>query len=60
MEVISYYDSDRQEHWLEEIKRSDWDAGAFLHELLSEGTFFEAVGEGSRVLLLKSTLSTLR
>ena len=52
MEVISFYDSGRQEHWLEEIKRSDWGAGAFLHELLSKGKFFEAVGEGSRVLLL--------
>lgn len=52
MEVISFHDSDRQEHWLEEIKRSDWKAGAFLHELLSEDKFAEAVGEGSKVLLL--------
>lgn len=52
MEVISFYDSDRQEHWLEEIKRSDWGAGKFLHELLSEGKFFDTVGDGSRVLLL--------
>ena len=52
MKVISFYDSNRQEHWLEEIKRSDWGAGDFLQELLSEGKFFEAVGEGSRVLLL--------
>ena len=50
--VISFHDSDRQEHWLEEIKRSDWGAGALLHELLCGGTFFEAVGEGSKVLLL--------
>ena len=50
--VISFHDSDRQEHWLEEIKRSDWKPGAFLYELLTEGRFFEAVGEGSRVLLL--------
>ena len=27
MKVISFYDSGRQEHWLEEIKRSDWGAG---------------------------------
>lgn len=52
MTVISFHDSDRQEHWLAEIRRSDWRAGAFLHELLSEDRFFEAVGEGSRVLLL--------
>ena len=52
MEVINFFDNDRQNHWLEEIKRSDWRAGAFLYELISDGTFFEAVGEGSKVLLL--------
>ena len=52
MNVISYYDSDRQEHWLAQIARSDWRAGAFLHRLLSDGTFFETMGDGSRVLLL--------
>lgn len=52
MRVISFHESNRQEHWLAEIKRSDWGAGAFLYELLSKGTFFEAVGEGSKVLLL--------
>ena len=52
MKVINFQDSARQEHWLKEIKRSDWSAGAFLHELLSSGKFFEAVGEGSKVLLL--------
>lgn len=52
MKVISFFESNYQEHWLEEIKRSDWGAGAFLYELLSTGRFFEAVGEGSKVLLL--------
>ena len=50
--VISFHESDRQEHWLEEIKRSDWGPGAVLHELLKGDTFFNAVGEGSKVLLL--------
>ena len=52
MKVISFHESDRQDHWLEEIKRSDWKAGAFLYELLSENTFFDTLGEGSKVLLL--------
>ena len=52
MEVINFFDTGRQNHWLEEIKRSDWGAGIFLHQLISGGTFFEAVGEGSKVLLL--------
>ncbi len=52
MEVINFFDNDRQNHWLEEIKKSDWGAGTFLHKLISNGTFFEAVGEDSKVLLL--------
>ena len=52
MQVISFYDSERQEHWLEEIGKSDWSAGRFLYKLLRDGTFFDAMGEGSRVLLL--------
>ena len=50
--IINYFDSGRQDHWLEEIGKSDWGAGAFLHCMLSKGTFFDMVGEGSKLLLL--------
>ena len=52
MQVIDYYDSNRQPHWLEEIRRSDWRAGAFLSDLISKETFFDAVGAKSKLLLL--------
>lgn len=52
MQVINFFESNRQPHWLEEIKRSDWSAGAFLFDLISKGSFFDAVGAGSKVLLL--------
>lgn len=52
LRVIRFFESERPEHWLEEIARCDWSAGAFLHRLLSTGTFFDAVGEDSEVLLL--------
>ena len=52
MKIVNYFDSGRREHWLAQIAQSDWSAGPFLCRLLREGTFFEAVGEGSRVLLL--------
>ena len=52
MKVINYFESERQPHWLKEIKRSDWSAGVFLSELISNGTFFETLGEESKVLLL--------
>ncbi len=52
MRVIDYFDSDRKEHWLNEIKKGDWGAAAFLYELLTKGTFHEMTGKNSKVLLL--------
>ena len=52
MKVIDFFESDRQDHWLNEIRRSDWGAARFLHELIAGGTFFDAVGAKSKVLLL--------
>lgn len=33
MKVIDFFESDRQDHWLNEIRRSDWGAARFLHVL---------------------------
>ncbi len=52
MKTIIFHESGDREHWLAEIGRSLWRAGAFLQRLLREDRFFEAVGENSRVLLL--------
>lgn len=52
MEIIDYFNCHRQEHWLRQIEKSDWSAGKFLYELLSENRFKDAVGENSTVLML--------
>ncbi|MBQ9913304.1 MAG: GNAT family N-acetyltransferase [Clostridia bacterium] len=52
MKIIGYYDSDNKEHWLGKIKECEWSAGQFLHKCLKEGTFKEAIGESSDVLML--------
>lgn len=52
MQVIEYFSCDRPDGWLAQIRKSDWGAGQFLYELLSENRFKEAVGEKSKVLLL--------
>lgn len=52
MEIIGYYSSENKEHWLSEIKKSQWSAGQFLHKLLSDDTFKDTVGESSDVLML--------
>ena len=52
MQVSNYFEIDNKEHWINEIERSDWRAGAFLGRLLRNDEFFDAVGKDSRVLLL--------
>ena len=39
--IINFFESENKEYWLEKIKESDWDAGAFLFELAE--VFFVAV-----------------
>ena len=52
MQVSNFFKNDNKEHWINEIERSDWRAGAFLGRLLRNDEFFDAVGRDSRVLLL--------
>ena len=52
MRVKDYFETVDREHWLSELERCDWGAGKYLCGLLREGAFFDAVGEGSKVLLL--------
>lgn len=52
MQVINYFDSKQPEHWLSEIKKSDWGAGQYLYRLLSENEFKNVTGESSKVLML--------
>ena len=52
MKIIEYYATDKKEHWLNEIKRSDWKAGQFLYELLRDNRLKELCGENAKVLLL--------
>lgn len=52
MRVIEYFGSDRQEHWLDQIKKSDWRAGQFLYEKLSQNKLSEIAGKDPKVFLL--------
>lgn len=52
MRVIEYFGCDRQEHWLRQIKKSDWRAGQFLYEKLSQNKLAEIAGKDPRVFLL--------
>lgn len=52
MMVIDLITSPRREHWLQQTSRSEWGAAHFLHTLLSEGEFFDGIGNNPTVLLL--------
>ncbi len=52
MQIIYYYNSDRQEYWLSQIEKSDWSAGKYLHKLLRDNNFKANAGEKSDVLML--------
>lgn len=52
MEIIEYFASDRQEHWLEQIGKCDWSAGQVLYKLLSRGMLSEVIGENPKILML--------
>lgn len=52
MQIIEYFSCGRPEHWLLQIGKSDWEAGRYLYELLSEKKLGEVLGESSKVLLL--------
>ncbi|MGN0608851.1 MAG: GNAT family N-acetyltransferase [Oscillospiraceae bacterium] len=44
--VFSFFDEPQQSYWTEQIKKCDWGAALFLAELLENGRFHEALGEG--------------
>ena len=52
MQIIEFFEADDRNHWLSQIKKSDWGAGQLLYGLLKDGKLCELVGEGARVLLL--------
>lgn len=51
MKIINYFECDNREHWLAEIKKSDWRAAPTLAGFLENGTFFENLGDGILLLL---------
>ena len=52
MQIIDFYECEDQSHWIDEIDKCDWRAGAFLRSLLLENRLKELCGESSRLLLL--------
>ena len=52
MRIIEYFTTEKKEHWLKEIGKSDWGAGQYLYQLLNENRLKEMVGETALVPML--------
>lgn len=52
MEIKEYFTAPDRAHWLEEIKKSGWEAGDLLYTLLRDGRFRQFCGQTARVYLL--------
>jgi predicted acetyltransferase len=51
MQIIDYFHTDDQPHWLAAIAENEWRAAKFLAELLAKGDFHRTLGEGNVYLL---------
>lgn len=51
MKIIEYFSTDRKEHWLSELKKSDWGAGQRLYEWLRDGILKDFVGDNTKVFM---------
>ncbi len=52
MKIIELYESDRRDHWLDEMLRCDWKAGIRLHDRILSGELKDMCGEKTQVFLL--------
>lgn len=52
MRIIEYFTTENKEYWLNEIGKSDWGAGQYLHQLLSENRLKSVLGETALVPML--------
>ncbi len=52
MQITEYFSVENKEHWLSQIKESDWDSAQFLYELLLNQELKRLVGESTKLLML--------
>ena len=52
MRIIEFFTTENTEHWLNEIRKCDWGAGQYLHQLLSENNLKNMLGTTALVPML--------
>lgn len=52
LEILEFYETDEKTYWINEIGKSDWQAGKYLSKLLKENKLRELCGPTTKVFLL--------
>lgn len=52
MDILAYSHAADPAHWLAELQKADWEAGALLCRMLGDGTLAKELGDGAEVMLL--------
>lgn len=52
MEITEFFDSNRKERLLAELKKCEWKAGKWLYELLSAGKVETFIGENPKIFMM--------
>ena len=52
MEIKELFRIENKEYWIEQIGKSDWSAGKYLYQLLSDNQLKKLCGETTRVFML--------
>lgn len=52
LKIIEYFDTEEQEYWMNEIGKSDWEAGKLLSKLLKENKLRKLCGQTTKLFLL--------
>ena len=52
LEILEFYETDEKTYWINEIDKSDWQAGKYLSKLLKENKLRELCGPTTKVFLL--------
>ena len=52
IEIIEFFEAENQDHWINEIGKSDWDAAKYLSGLLRENKLKDLCGPTTKLFML--------
>ena len=52
--IFEFFSTTDKQHWIDEIRKSDWKAAKFLADLLEQNKFHNVLGNGSLFIMVDS------